>query len=92
MIGTFGYGKVSRRAHDAHEAGAVEPGHLPVENYDIRRYVADQLESGLAVRRVVYFGILHADTQKHRTHDLAHVMLVVHHHDFGGGEPFGELF
>jgi hypothetical protein len=34
----------------------------------------------------------HADAQEHRTHDLAHVMLVVHYHDFGGGKAFGELF
>src|SRR5664279_1943291 len=79
-----------RRAYDAHKTGAVELGHLPVEDDDIRRHSADHVETGRAVRRLM--DLAYADAQEHRTHDLAHVMLVVHHHDFGGGEAFGELF
>ena len=84
MIGTLGYGD------DADETGAVESGHLPVENNDIRRHLTYQRKPGLTIRRII--DVLHADAQEHRTHDLAHIMLVVHHHDFGGREPFGELF
>src|SRR5665811_2082717 len=79
-----------RRAHHAHKTGAVKPGHLPVEDDDIRRHAADQVETGRPVRRLM--DMAHADAQEHRTHYLAHVMLVVHYHDFGGGKAFGELF
>ena len=82
-------GERARRAHNAHESGAVEPGHVPVENDDVRFHGADQLETGRAVRRLVH--VADADAHEHGAHDLAHVVLVIHHHDLGGGEALGEL-
>ena len=90
MIGTFGYGKVAGERTMRTKAGPSSPGICQSRMTTSGANAADQLEAGLAVRRLM--DLAHADAHEHGAHDLAHVMLVVHHHDFGGGEAFGKLF
>ena len=59
MIGTSGSAKVLRRAHDAHEFGAVQLRHFPVEDHDIRNECADGFEAVGAVGGLV--DVLDAD-------------------------------
>ena len=69
--------KHAGRAHDAHEFGAVEQRHLPVEDHDIGREHADGFEPGDAVARLV--DVPDADIDQEIAHDLAHVRVVVDH-------------
>ena len=66
------------------------PGHLPVDDDDVGRRGTDQLEAGRTVGG--FINSAHADAHKQGAHDLAHVMLVVHHQDLGGGEPRRKMF
>ena len=79
MTGTSGYGqKVARRAHLAHEFGAIRSGHFPVENDQIRRQRADRFETAAAVGSFV--DGLDADRLQQRARHLAHGVLVVDDH------------
>jgi len=74
-------------AHGAHEAGAVEAGHLVVDQDDVGRIGADGVEGGMAVADLV--DGLDADDLQEGAKNLAAVVLVIDDEYLFRAEDFG---
>ena len=77
MMGTSGTGNHARRAHDAHELGAAQQRHLPIEDHDIGAEGSNGIEGGDAVAGLE--DIFDAAIQQKIADHLAHVLIVVDH-------------
>ena len=90
MIGTFGNGKVSgertMRTKPAPSSPGISQSTMTTSGATVRMSSSPAGPFGRLVDGA------HADAHEQSAHDLAHVMLVVHHQNLGGGENCGECF